>query len=303
MTSPTSAALRWNLGFMGSPLSWSEHGAHWPHRDASSFVMAAQMHWHVQRMGQGPQMLLLHGTGAATHSWRGLIPLLAPHFSLTAVDLPGHGFTQAPASADFSMHGMAEALAALMAALDLTPQYIVGHSAGAALAMRMTLNGQAKPRKIVALNGALLPLSGVTGQVFASLARLLVLNPLVPRAFAWRAGQPKVLKRLVDATGSKIDDEGLRLYCLLAGNSTHAAAVLAMMASWDLWQLERELPQLDTPLVHLVGLNDRTISPDYARRVKALLPRSELIELPGLGHLAHEESPRLVSKILLQSCV
>ena len=47
-------------------------------------------------MGQGPVVLLIHGTGAASHSWRGLAPLLASDFTLIAPDLPGHGFTQTP---------------------------------------------------------------------------------------------------------------------------------------------------------------------------------------------------------------
>ena len=64
-----------------SGLVWSRDGADWPNRDASIFVEAAGIRWHVQRMGEGPPLLLIHGTGAATHSWRGLLPLLAQHFS------------------------------------------------------------------------------------------------------------------------------------------------------------------------------------------------------------------------------
>lgn len=65
----------------------------WPHRDCSQFIEAAGLSWHVQRMGEGPALLLLHGTAAATHSWAGLMPLLARRFTVIAIDLPGHGFT------------------------------------------------------------------------------------------------------------------------------------------------------------------------------------------------------------------
>jgi magnesium chelatase accessory protein len=61
-------------------LDWAKDGADWPNREASRFVDAAGMRWHVQVMGQGPVLLLLHGTGASTHSWRDVMPLLRAPF-------------------------------------------------------------------------------------------------------------------------------------------------------------------------------------------------------------------------------
>ena len=45
--------------------------------------------WHVQVLGEGPTVLLLHGAGGATHSWRGLAPLLATDHRVVMLDLPG----------------------------------------------------------------------------------------------------------------------------------------------------------------------------------------------------------------------
>ena len=56
---------------------WEHDGRDWPNRTASRFVSAAGIVWHVQVAGEGPALLLLHGTGAATHSWAGVLPLLA----------------------------------------------------------------------------------------------------------------------------------------------------------------------------------------------------------------------------------
>ena len=53
---------------MGYYLDWATDGRDWPNHAASRFVEAAGMRWHVQVMGSGPALLLLHGTGAATHS-------------------------------------------------------------------------------------------------------------------------------------------------------------------------------------------------------------------------------------------
>ena len=125
-----------------SGLVWSRDGADWPNRDSSSFVEAAGIRWHVQRMGEGPPLLLIHGTGAATHSWRGLLPLLAQHFSVIAPDLPGHGFTQSPPAHRLSLPGMAADIGALLRKLEVRPEIAVGHSAGAAILARMCLAGR-----------------------------------------------------------------------------------------------------------------------------------------------------------------
>ena len=85
-------------------------------------------------------MLLLHGTGSGNFSWRGMLPELAEHFTVIAPDLPGHAFTSRGPDGALSLPGMAEGLRALMLQLQLTPQVIVGHSAGAAIAAHMALH-------------------------------------------------------------------------------------------------------------------------------------------------------------------
>ena len=77
---------------MSEPLDWDRDGRHWPHREASRFVTSGGIRWHVQVMGcepgTAPVLLLLHGTGASTHSWRGVMPALADRYTLVAPDLP-----------------------------------------------------------------------------------------------------------------------------------------------------------------------------------------------------------------------
>jgi len=59
------------------PLTLEADGADWPNRAASRKLRAGGVDWHVQILGRGPTLLLLHGTGASTHSWRDVAPLLA----------------------------------------------------------------------------------------------------------------------------------------------------------------------------------------------------------------------------------
>jgi magnesium chelatase accessory protein len=281
-----------------SELVWSRDGADWPNRDCSTFVEAAGIRWHVQRMGEGPSLLLVHGTGAATHSWRGLMPLLAPHFSVIAPDLPGHGFTQSPPSHRLSLPGMATDLGALLRKLETRPEIAAGHSAGAAILARMSLAGRIAPRLLVALNGAFMPFGGVAHHLFSPLAKLLVMNPLVPRVFAWQASHAGAVERLIANTGSTIDQDGIALYRKLVRNPAHVAAALSMMANWKLEPLLHDLPRLTTALVLVAAANDRSISPEVAQQVREILPKAVIERLPGLGHLAHEEQPQLIADLI-----
>ena len=278
---------------------WRIEGRDWPNREASRFVETPDLTWHVQVMGRGPVALLLHGTGAATHSWRGLAPLLARDFTVVAPDLPGHGFSGMPGRHGLSLPGMAGAVARLCTALRVAPDIIIGHSAGAAVGARMCLDGSASPSRLIALNGALLPLSGVAGQVFSPLAKLLSGVPFVPWMVAWTAADKSAVRRLLNDTGSALDPQGLDFYARLFRRPGHVAGTLGMMAAWDLPGLARDLPRLAPAPLLIVGERDRTISPHSADRLAAMIPGASVVRLHGLGHLAHEEAPEQVARRIL----
>jgi magnesium chelatase accessory protein len=280
--------------------TWEREGAGWPNRDASTFLLIDGIRWHVQQMGEGPPLLLLHGTGAATHSWRDFAPLLARRFRVIAPDLPGHGFTECPDLSRLSLPGMSRAVGALLRSLGAAPTVVVGHSAGAAICARMAIDGEIAPRAIVSLNGALLPWRGMPGKVFSPLARLLSANGVAARFVAWRAGEPGAVERLLHSTGSHIDAAGREWYRRLVCSPTHVASVLAMMARWDLTAFAEDLPRLTVPLWLVVGDHDGTVSPADADRIRQRLPGPDPVRLAGLGHLAHEESPRRVAEVVVR---
>lgn len=282
--------------------SWEVEGRDWPNRAASRFVKNSGLHWHVQIMGAGPVMLLLHGTAAATHSWRGLMPLLAERFTIVAPDLPGHGFTESRAGLRPTLPLMAAAVTRLVAALDLPPVAIIGHSAGAAIGLRMVLDGMIAPQGVVSINGALAPFPGLAAVVFPALAKLLFVNPFAGPILARRAADPTAVRRLIAGTGSTLDARGLDLYGRLLGTQRHVEAALAMMANWDLRPLRQDLPRLTAPLTLVVADGDKAVLPKAAGESRALAPHARIVTVAGLGHLAHEEAPERFAEIILEAC-
>ncbi len=271
-------------------LRWSTDGRDWPNAASSRFVDGGELKWHVQVMGNGPVLLLLHGTAASTHSWRDLAPLLAEHFTVVAPDLPGHGFTSALKRPN--LPAVSRALSALMTALDLQPAIIAGHSAGAAIAVTMADLGLAKPQALISLCGALLPFADMAGKLFPAMARILFDNPITPSLFAFGARQPGMIGSFLPrSTGSRVDPIGMALYARLMANSGHVHGALALMAHWDLVPVERGLAGLQTPVLLIHGERDATVPASTSRQVAAKLPLPTLMLLPKLGHLAHEEAP------------
>jgi len=287
---------------MTTRLEWTRDGADWPNRAASRFVDAAGLVWHVQEMGSGPTVVLVHGTGASTHSWRDVMPMLAQsRCRVLAMDLPGHAFTSQPPSEGLSLPAMARALSGLLAGLDVAPSLVVGHSAGAAILIRMALDGSIAPKQLMSLNGALLPFPGIAGVIFPPLAKLVTLSPFPARIMSWRARDRTQVVDLIEGTGSKIDARGLDLYQRLFQSEAHVQATLRMMASWDLHALADALPRLAVPLHLVLASEDRAVLPEHGLKVRDRVPGAIVSYLRGVGHLAHEERPREIADLILAS--
>lgn len=278
--------------------------ATWPNAEASEFVQAGRLSWHVQENysvdGDAPVALLLHGTGASAHSWVPLSEELWRDFRIIAPDLPGHGYTERPPLSQLSLQGMSLLLQALLTKLDVSPDLVVGHSAGAAIGANMCLKGMISPRAIVSIGGAFMPIGGSKNGLFALAAKLLAGNPIVSRVFAWRARNPSVVRELMGRTGSKIDEKSYSCYACLARNPRHVSSALGMMANWNLQALIKQLPNLETPLLILNGGNDRMIPISDGNALNKLVVNSKIEIAKDCGHLLHEENPAWVARRLFE---
>lgn len=267
----------------------------WPHRASSEMVAAGGVSWHVQRFGSGPVLLLIHGTGASTHSFEHLARELGGEFEIVMADLPGHGFSGQMEAPELPL--VAQALGALMARLGAAPALVAGHSAGAAIAIRMALDGVIKPQALIGLAPALQPYGGAADGIASKLARMALLNPLTPRLFAMRANTQSVA-RLIAKTGSRLDESGVARYQQLLKQPGHVAGALRLMAHWKLRPLLADLPRVTTPTTMVLGENDRATLAAEAWAAARRIPGCQEVRLPGLGHLAHEEDPGRTAGII-----
>ena len=281
------------------PLQAADLGADWPHMDRSRFVQTPGVRWHVQIAGSGPVLVLLHGAGASTHTWRDLLPALSADFTVVCPDLPGHALSHIAPGWRPGLREMAGALDDLLRALNLQPQVVVGHSAGGAVGAQWVLERQSQTPAgkpiLIGLNPAWLPIPGMASWMFPVAAKVLALNPLSALWIARHGKRPGVVKKLVDETGSRLDAQGVEYYARLIRQPAHVRGVLAMMAAWDMGALGRRMPELRGPVFMHLGGRDTTVPTSWSGRTYAAVAHARGITEPELGHLAHEEAPALVA--------
>ena len=250
-------------------------------------------------MGNGPTLLLIHGAGGATHSWQHLIPYLTTTHRVVAIDLPGQGFTQSGAQRRCGIDPMADDIIALMQAEGIRPAALIGHSAGAALALRIA---ELTPiPHIIGINAALDTFQGVAGVLFPALAKTIAALPMAANVFSATASQGQAVARIIQGTGSNLPPDDLELYRRLVASPSHVQATLQMMAQWKLEPLLARLPDMKTKIHLIAAKNDRAVPPGTTIKSATILPNAQAIMLEYLGHLAHEEDAGTVAQHILRA--
>ncbi len=279
----------------------------WPGRAHSRLVGIDGITWHVQQRGDGPDLLLIHGTGGSTHSWAAVADALAGSFRVVAIDLPGHGFTAVPSAVEqarnvFALPGMARAVGDLLDTLGVRPTCVAGHSAGVPVLLQLVADGRIAPERVVGICPALVPPPAWYLAWVAPLLAMVVEQGVVADAGAAVAAATRLVETMLGRTGSRLPPESLARYRTLCSRPAHIHAALTMMARWDLPALYRQLATapLSMPVTLVAGREDRWI-PVHALRqaVGRYLPAAELREMAG-GHLLPEENAEGVRRELLR---
>ncbi|MCR9257757.1 MAG: alpha/beta fold hydrolase [Alphaproteobacteria bacterium] len=280
---------------------WEREAPTWPHSAHSRFVRVEDARLHLQEIGDAtaPCILLVHGTGASTHSFRRLMEVLAGRYRLVALDMPGHAFSERPGHGRLSLPAVAATLSTALTQEGISPDHAIGHSAGAAVLARMILDGGIAPKGLISLNGAFFPFKGLAGKLFPPMAKLLFRNPVVPWFLAGQAQRTRNVERLLQSQGDPLTPEDIDYYARLLRYPSHVSGVMGMMAQWDLKPLLKDLKRLPVPLHAVAGDRDRSVPPSDADALCRLVPNGTVHHLAGLGHLAHEQDPERIAKLVL----
>lgn len=271
----------------------------WPLRNHSRLIRCRPHVWHAQVVGHGPDVLLLHGAAASGHSFHKLMAHL-PGYRLIAPDLPGQGYSRAGGHLRLGLDAMADDLVTLCGDQDWRPMAIIGHSAGAAVALRMAEIMPRPPHAVVGINAALGPFDGFAGWLFPKLARAMATGPFAAAVVTKLSSSRAQVSRLLTGMGSPLDAEGVEMYRRLVSRTTHIEGTLGMMAQWQLEPLLERLPQITVPTLLITAAGDKAVPTRVSAEAAARMPRAQHVALKRWGHLVHEEAPEEVAELILR---
>ena len=255
------------------------------------------MRLHYVRAGAGPPLVYVHGAKGSTYDFTLSVgPLLAERYETVAIDRPGSGFSARPVNGENRPEAQAAALRAAAAQLGLVRPLLVGHSLGAAVALAWALDAPSEVAAVVTLGAYALPLGGPPPWVMR-LMRYPVALRAVGALGRSRLGRPLV-RRAVERAFSPTPPPAAYLE-IAPRLALQPQALMNDGADRDLVEqslaaLRPRYPGLLAPLVIMVGAEDRVVPPAVSERLHTLVPRSELVRVPGAGHLLQFSAPEAV---------
>jgi pimeloyl-ACP methyl ester carboxylesterase len=253
--------------------------------------------------GAGPAVVLLHGIGDSSATWRHVIPALARRYLVIAPDLLGHGRSDKP-RADYSLAAYANGVRDLLGVLGVQRASLIGHSLGGGVAMQFAYQFPERTERLVLVG------TGGGGPEVSAVLRMLalpggeaLLHLLRLPTARWQTGLVvSVLRTLGTALGQDGPDL-LRVVDALPDATARAAFIRSLRSVVD-WRgqvitmLDRCYLAQGMPTLLVWGSRDAVVPVEHAYRAHAAMPGSELEIFTGAGHFPfHTDPARFVATV------
>ncbi len=240
------------------------------------------MHYEVS--GTGKPLLLVHGLFSDMGIWRTVVEELFSSFRVISYDLRGHGTTGKGRPEDYSIPLFSEDVAGLLDMLGIGSVFLVGHSAGGAIACQFTATHPERVSSLVLVGAPSKAPPGLRTGLF--LARFLG----VPRTLRLNAS-----RFFYPVTKAKI--EAMKQDYEKAGKTATLAAAKAL-STYELPTQMSSASSIPTLLVY----GDRDGNLDQGREISQEISGSKLVTVPETGHWLPVDNPRELSRLIREFC-
>lgn len=236
----------------------------------------------------GPTLLMLHGITDTWRSFEPVLPWLPPDWHVISMTQRGHGGSSAAPS--YRTRDFAADAAAVIAALELPPVVVVGHSMGAANALRTAIDHPAAVRGVVAA-GAFASFSDKAELVDFIEGQILTLGEQVPHELAEAFQRDTIAGPVAPGLLETMVDE-----CLRTPAATWRGAFAALLED----DFTAELGRIEVPVFLPWGDADAFAPEADQQRLQQTLPRATRSVYAGVGHALHWEQPRRFAAELMR---
>lgn len=240
------------------------------------------MKLHVEHMGAGPDLVLLHGWGFHSGIWQSLAEYLRGHFRVTLVDLPGHGRSDSLPQGD-RLDAVAEAVAAVAP----SSAFWLGWSLGGLVALQVAINYPERVNKLVLI--ATIPRFVIASDWLDAVAP----EALIGLMSAFKENPTATLKRfvLLQLRGSERAKEVARmLFDQLTSSAREGlGAGLTLLKDSD---LRANVSAVGCSTLLIMGERDPLVPVSAGRWIMSHLQQGQIGIIPGAGHapfLSHSD--------------
>ncbi len=259
-----------------------------------------RVHYRDQGQRGGPAIILIHGANASLHTWKPLVKRLGASYRVVTLDLPGHGLTGATPDTDYSAEGMMDAVDVVAAKLGLDHFILGGNSMGGWVSWRYAIAQPARVDALLLIDAAGMPLrkgekappSNVGFRILEYPFGRWLATQITPRMLVEQSLRGSVEKQEI------VDDAMIdRYWELLHFPGNREATVLRARMDREPAMAAR-VGEIKAPTLILFGDKDRLINPSAAKTFNERIAGSEVVILPGIGHLPMEEAPDATAKAI-----
>ncbi|OEU90292.1 haloalkane dehalogenase [Streptomyces abyssalis] len=247
--------------------------------------------------GEGPPVLLVHGTPAWSFLWRGVVPLLARTHAVHVWDLLGFGDSRLRPGVRPSIAAQARALAELVAHWGLEAPTLVGHDIGGGIVARAHLTEGVRARRLALLDAAVL------GPWNTPFTEHMQRHADVYRTMPTEVFQELIAGRLRTATRNPMADETADAYLApWAGTAGQGRWIdqVSSVSFEDTRHAAARLEQIAVPTLVLWGAQDEWLGTATADRLAASIPGACEARVEGAGHFVAEDDPQATADALLE---
>jgi pimeloyl-ACP methyl ester carboxylesterase len=251
--------------------------------------------------GTGSPILLIHGFGASSYSWRHLVAPLAQQHRVITLDLKGSGASPKPHDDQYSVYEQARLVRDFIVANQLDDVQIVGHSFGGAVAIATSLllaqDDPGRQKSLVLIDSMAYPQKL---PYFINVLATPVLGPLAIRLVP-NTMQVRQLLKLVYFNDTLITDADIDYYADMLARPDAKYALLQtarQIQPPDLDEFSGRYATLTLPTLILWSRDDEIIPLALGERLHAEIANSRLLVFSEVGHAVHEEAPQLMLPIL-----
>jgi pimeloyl-ACP methyl ester carboxylesterase len=249
-----------------------------------------------ERFGEGPPVVLVHGTPSWSYVWRRVVAGLAERFSVYLLDLVGYGDSERREGQDMSVAAQSRALAGLLDLWALERPALVGHDIGGSVVLRAHLvEGHPASRLALVDAAVLLPWN-------TPATRHMEEHLEAYRTMPAHIYERVVSAHLATAVHRPLGPETLDAYLRPWRGPEGQAAYFRKIEQWrdeDMAVLTPLLGTLDVPVLVLWGTEDAWLSPETGERLAAAIPGARLELIEAAGHFAMEDEPAAVADKLV----